>query len=324
MATGIDEIGIALLPYRLRLQIVTQCLKSHFILLFRQPHVLCCLFESHLAKMLLRLGFFVEIQTLGIVKLHLLVKVLLLQLRYLVRCLGRTYLIAASAEKVERHLYSHTHSEKAIVYQTFSHQFASIGISVGGSQCHIGQIVASGQFDVLTCQFCFIFEDDMLRAHPHDGDGGLYWKAGIRHHIYRTVEWQTNDMTQIHQSQLVAIVGFLDGKFRFVQFDLHFHDVVAGAHAVTEGTFHVLFQFLKQSLVTSSHFPHILCLDGQEIGFMGLHHNLRLCKADIFVGHVDSQFRHLIGCCDFTPYIDGFHHGYAAYKHILDFPLHRL
>ena len=131
-------------------------------------------------------------------------------------------------------------------------------------------------------------------------------------------------MAEIHQCQLITIVSFLNGEFRFVLLHLHLHDVVAGAHTMAKCPFHILLQLVEQGHVATCHLTEFLGFHSKIVGFVCLHHHFRFSQTYVLLCHVDTEFRHLVGCGDFTSSIDRLHQRHAAHEDVLEFPIHRL
>ena len=126
-------------------------------------------------------------------------------------------------------------------------------------------------------------------------------------------------MTEIHGSQPEGVIGFADGKFTFIEFDLDFEYVVTRLQAVTVCTFYIVQKFCEDGLVFFCHFFHLLCFYHRGVGIICFHDDLggRQCFIDLC--HFVSQYRHPVGCLNLSAHIEWLLQLYAAQKHRSDF-----
>ena len=308
LTTSVDQGSIALLPLGLGFEIVGKGFEAHLVLLLGEAHVLGSLVERDLAETILCLRLVVEVVALCPFKLQLLVDVLLFHLGDLIGCFSRTNLVGRASEEVEWHLHHYTHRGRSVVNELLTRQFAAVGVEVSGADRHIGQVVALGELDILTCQFGLVVENYLFRTHTLLSRKRCLGRCLRLHYPNLTGQRESDDVTEIHQCQLIIVVGLLNGEFGFVLFHLHLHDVVACAHAVTERSFHILLQFVKQSLVSTCHLTHFFGFHGEIVGLMGLHNDFRLRQTDILCGHIDAQLGHLVGSGNLATRINRLHH----------------
>ena len=112
-------------------------------------------------------------------------------------------------------------------------------------------------------------------------------------------------MTEIHGSEARSIVGTLDGELCLVEFHLHLQLIVVVFHTMSNGTLHILQQFIEHLLVGTCHVSQLASADSLHISLIGLQDNLALGKAKVLVGHIHTTRRHLVGSPDLAAHIEG-------------------